>query len=196
MIPARLIRTVPARTDPETEAWWAASCELHPDWEHVTWRDPLNPAEFPLTSPHWRRCRKGAQLAGLVRLEALWRHGGVYLDSDYELWRSLEPLRGATIVVGHEDPGVIPDAFIAAEAGHPLIREAIDLAIDRIPGGPWASGPGVTTTLFAAHPDVLVLPPQALYPYHYSVKADVDVGRVRAENPWAFGAHHWRASWL
>ena len=85
MIPRILHRTVPAETAAEAEQFWAKAVALHPGWEHHTWRDPLDPAEFPITSPHWWRCMTGAQLAGLVRLEVLWNHGGIYIDSDVEL---------------------------------------------------------------------------------------------------------------
>ncbi len=196
MIPGRLIRTVPEATTPQVEAWWDAACALHSTWDHLTFRDPIDPGQFPRSSPHWASCPTGAQRAGLVRLEALWNWGGFYLDSDVELYRPLTSLQGCRIVAGYEDPGVIPDAVIAASAGHSLISAALDLAIERLPRGPWDSGPGVTTELFAGNPDVLTLPPGSFYPYHYTRKHDVDVDRVRRENPWAFGAHHWHASWL
>jgi hypothetical protein len=82
MIPRRLIRTVPEQTVDEVEGFWSRVVELHPGWEHVTYRDPIDAALFPVTSPLWGRCRSGAQRAGLIRLEALARVGGIYLDSD------------------------------------------------------------------------------------------------------------------
>ncbi len=209
MIPATLIRTVPTATTDEVEQFWEGACALHPGWRHLTYRDPIDPAEFPLTSPHWGRCQSGAQMAGLIRLEALWRHGGVYLDSDMEMYRPLTSLLGAQVFAGYEDPGVVPDAVIGAEPCHPVIREALNLALLRLTrpqtrrpryawtenNGAWATGPGVTTTLFPGRPDVLLLPPGAFYPLHYSAKAEADWAKVRAENPWAFGAHRWHHSW-
>jgi mannosyltransferase OCH1-like enzyme len=204
MIPARLIRTVPAETDDEVERWWAGACQVHPHWEHLTLRDPIDPDLFPTTSPHWSECGSGAQLAGLVRLEALWRWGGVYIDSDVEVFRPFDSLRPLSAFAAYEDPGVIPDAVIGSIAGHPAIRACLDLALSRLRidegdwrtnAGPWATGPGVTTTIFPGRSDVLCLPPATFYPYHYSEERPEDMALFRAERPWAFAAHHWRHSW-
>lgn len=208
MIPPTLIRTVPAETSDEVERFWEDACALHPGWRHLTYRDPIDPAQFPRTAPHWDLCRSGAQLAGLIRLEALWRHGGVYLDSDMEVYRPLDSLLGAEVFAGYEDPGVVPDAVIGAEQCHPAIAECLDLAILRLTrpqrrpkpswwenNGAWATGPGVTTTVFPGRADVLLLPPGSFYPLHYTLKLTADWEAVRRENPWAFGAHRWHHSW-
>lgn len=191
MIPKILHRTVPVFTSGDAERWWAHACELHPEWEHRTWRDILDPGDFPLTAEHWWRTTSGAQFAGLVRLEVLWHHGGFYLDSDFEPYRPLDPLRGAALVAGWQDPKVIPDAVLGAERHHPAIRECIDLALERIERGEGAhrSGPDVVTEVFPRHA-ALLLPPGSFYPYHFSEKARRGEDH-RAANPWAFGAHHW-----
>ena len=205
MIPRRLIRTVPETTTDEVEDFWRLAVDLHPGWEHVTYRDPIDPRLFPVTRGLWERCTSGAQLAGLIRLEALARHGGHYIDSDVELWRSLEPLVGARAYAGWEDDGVVPDAVLGAEPHHPAIIACRDLAVGRLlsdsgdwrtGNGAWGTGPGVTTTILPGRDDVLLLPPGSFYPVHYTDKADVNWSTVRARNPWAFGAHHWHASWL
>ena len=194
MIPRRLIRTVPAEVDDEAERFWARFGELHPGWELVTFRDPIDPEAFPLTSPHWDRCHSGAQRAGLVRLEALLHLGGVYVDADVEPYRSFEPLLGVEAFAAWEDDKIVPDAVLGARAGHPFLREAIDLAIDRLDQGAWSSGPGVTADLLPGRADVLLLPPGAFYPYHYSQR-DLRHADHARQQPWAFAAHHWTMSW-
>lgn len=192
-IPALLWRTVPLETSEEVEQFWLRAVELHPDWRCVTMRDPLDPNMFPLTSKHWERCTKGAQLAGLVRLELLYRYGGVYVDSDVELYQSLEPLRYCRAFAAWEDMRTVPDAVIGAVPRHPAIALCLDVAIDSLEGGPWASGPGALTAVLPGRDDVLLLPPASFYPYHYSER------HRRHEDhraPFTFGAHHWHASWL
>jgi hypothetical protein len=61
--------------------------------------------------------------------------------------------------------------------------------------GPWESGPGVTTAVLPGRTDVLLLPPGSFFPYHYSERKRRHEDHMGA-NPWAFGAHHWAASWL
>jgi len=204
MIPARLIRTVPEHTTDEVEAWWAKACELHPTWDHTTYRDPLDPGQFPLTSGSWHLCESGAQLAGLIRLEALWFSGGFYLDSDLELFRTLDSLRPCQVVGTWEDAGTAPDWFLAAEPSHPAIGACLNLALDRLHDrantdwrtghGAWATGPGVTTTILPGRADVLLLPPQALAPYHYTEPQRAD--EPHEVSPFCLGTHRWRGSWL
>lgn len=202
MIPARLIRTVPEQTSGQVEDWWRQACDLHPDWDHTTYRDPLDPAWFPLTSPYWHLCESGAQLAGLVRLEALWSAGGFYLDSDLELFRPLDHLRQCRMVGTWEDNDTVPDWFLAAEPHHPAVKLCLDLAIVRIQSddpawrtgrGAWSTGPGVTTTVLPGRDDVLLLAPAVLAPYHYTEKHRA--AEPHHTNPICLGAHRWAHSW-
>jgi len=204
MIPRTLFRTVPTVTDDQTEAWWNASVALTPDWDHITYRDPINPHDFPITAPFWGSCTSGAQMAGLIRLEALHKHGGLYLDGDAELLRDPAPLLMTHGFAGWEDRNVIPDAILGFQAGHPVLPVMIAEAIAMLSEGAWQSGPGVTTRNLQGRDDVLLLPPGSLFPYHYSIKrqyrADTADGRARVaqiphEQPWAYAVHHWRHSW-
>lgn len=196
-IPPLLHRTVPATTSAEVEEWWDRFVELHPTWETRTWREPLDPADFPLTSPMWDRCANGAQKAGLIRLELLVTYGGIYVDSDVEPFRPWDQLLAVEAFCGWEDEKVIPDAVLGARPGHPAFVEALNQALSIIADGgdAWHSGPGVTTALLPNRDDVLVLPPGSFFPYHYlELHKRGSVGPTKT--PWAFGAHHWHGSWL
>ncbi len=194
VIPRILHRTVPAETTDEVEGFWRKTQALHPGWEFRTYREPVDPADFPLTSDLWPRCQNGAQKAGLIRLEALFTHGGVYLDSDCEPFRSLEPLLHLQAFAAWEDETTVPDAVLGAKAGHPAFEEMIAKARSAIEGGAdaWLSGPGVTTETLPNRPDVLVLPPGAFYPHHYLEKNQAG---ARTSCPWVFVEHRWAHSW-
>lgn len=197
-IPRILHRTIPVETRPEAEAWWAAFGEMHPDWTLMTHQDPLNSAAWPLTARHWPKCRNGAQLAGLIRLEALYRWGGIYVDQDVQPLRSLEPLLALHAFAAWEDPRCIPDAVLGAEPEHPAIKRCLDLAIRRLGKGTWDSGPGVTTEVLRDRSDVLVFPPGTFYAVHYrDPERDAKMtGFDPATAPWAFALHHYWGSWL
>jgi hypothetical protein len=193
-IPRILHRTVPADTTAQVEQWWSDLQHLHPGWDARTYREPIDPADWPLTGDLFARCANGAQKAGLIRLEALVTHGGVYVDSDVEPLRSLEPLMHAPAFAGWEDETTVPDAVLACEPQHPAFVAAIEKARAAIEGGgdAWRSGPGVTTELLPGRPDVLLLPPGAFYPHHYLQKHNA----TDAPGPWVFLRHHWHGSWL
>lgn len=192
-IPRILHRTVPADTSDQVERWWAAFETMHPGWDCRTYREPIDPAEWPLTGDLFDRCANGAQKAGLIRLEALYRYGGIYVDSDVEPFRSLEPLLQCQAFAAWEDETTVPDAVLGAVAGHPAWEIMIETARASILGGgdAWLSGPGVTTEVLPGRSDVLVLPPGAFYEAHYLEKRKLG----DKPKPYEFARHHWHHSW-
>jgi hypothetical protein len=201
VIPQRLVRVVPEHTSVEVENWWSQATALHPDWQHVTLRDPIDPKQFPLTSEYWIRCESGGQLADLVRAEYLVTKGGIYLDSDYQVFKSLEPLRRVDNgFAGWEDSKVICNAMMGFPPGHFGLLVYLQLALTRLDQGTWASGVGTFTEVMKDRGDVLLLPPESLYPVHYRDKDMIDVfmdlkDGIQNPWPWSFGVHHWRHSW-
>lgn len=198
-IPRIIHRTVPAETSPEVEGYWRKWTELHPGWRMLTHRDPLPPEEWPVTSPMWPKVKAGAQLADLIRLEALHRWGGFYVDSDMEPFRSLEPLTGVTVVAAWEDSRCIPNAFLGAVPDSPVIARCIELAMKRIPKGDiWHAGPGVTTEVLRADPEALLLPPESVYPVHYRdpERETLMASFAPKEHPATLMLHHYAGSWL
>jgi hypothetical protein len=199
VIPRIFHRVVPEHTSDEVEGYWRALQELHPGWQFLTHRDPLDPREWPETARRWRTCRDGASLADLVRLEALWRWGGIYVDSDFEPYRSFAPLLGLEVFADWEDERTVPNAVMGARREHPAIRAALDEALRRVRKSTWEGGPGATTAVFVGRPDVLLLPPGSFYPVHYAdpereaKMADPDLPR---RQPWALGLHRYAGSWL
>lgn len=195
-IPRILHRTVPQETSEQVEAWWAEFERLHPGWDCKTYREVIDPAEWPLTGDLFDRCQNGAQKAGLIRLEALHRDGGVYVDSDCEPFSSLEPYLRCEAFAGWEDTKVVPDAVMGFRKGHPALDEMIAKARASIEGGgdAWLSGPGVSTECLPGRDDVLLLPPGAFYPMHYLDRDTREL--VQAERPpWSPLMHHYHHSW-
>ncbi len=203
-IPRIIFRTVPETTPDHVEAYWQTAVDNTPGWQHITYRDPINPDAFPSSTTFWDACTSGAQRAGLIRLDAMAHHGGIYLDSDVEVYRPLEPLTQLRGFAGWEDRNVVPDAILGFEAGHPIVPVMLEEALTRLKDGAWESGPGVTTRNLPGREDVILFPPGTLYPYHYSIKRRYDPNRpdgarrrtaIPAEQPWALMAHHWHHSW-
>ena len=64
---------------------------LHPDWEVKLWSDPVESNKFKLSHYH-SKANSGAQLADLIRLDLVFRYGGIYLDSDIVLVKPLDRL--------------------------------------------------------------------------------------------------------
>ena len=203
MIPRRLIRTVPAGVTKEADDLWNVARVLHPTWDLVTFRDPIDPEPFPFTRDYWPMCKTGAQLAGLVRLEALWHLGGIYIDSDVRVVQALDPFLSDECFAAWEDENTVPDAVIGAAREHPVIMQCLDLALYRLAtgsandwrtgSGAWATGPGVTTTVLPFADGVTLYDPITFFPIHYSQKERlVDFVPTRE----TYGIHLWKGSWL
>jgi len=200
-IPPILHRVVPEKTSAAVERWWQEFQAFHPGWRTMTWRDPLDPKDFPITAPYWKKAVSGAQFADLIRLEVLWNWGGFYVDSDMQPFRSLVPLLNNQVVAAYEDDRSVPNAFIGARRQHPAIEACLDAILERFDADHmdiWACGPGVTTDIFTNRDDVLLLPPESVYPTHY--KDPLRDRKMRdfapAEHPWTYMQHWYAGSWL
>lgn len=65
---------------------------------------------------------KWAFVSDYVRLKVLYEEGGIYLDTDVELLKPLDPLISETGYMGFDDCGVISTGLgFACEAGNPLV---------------------------------------------------------------------------
>ena len=174
--------------------------ELHPGWTMRTWGE----ADLDVVEDRalFERLTPVSAKSNLLRYSVLWRHGGVYLDTDFEPLSSIEPLlANAQMVVGEESPGVICNAFIASVPGHPALRWAIDDAAESFDSqpdliSPFRTGPhhftrsihrAVATTGCA----VTVLPRDVLYPYNYDQRDLPDV-----TFPGSVAVHRWAQSWV
>jgi hypothetical protein len=198
-IPAILHRVVPEVPNPEADGWWARFEEMHPGWDLRTHRDPLDPADWPLTSPRWGDAANGAQFADMIRLEALVTYGGVYVDQDVEPLRPLDPLLHLPAFAAWEDERSVPNAVMGAVPEHPAIRACLDEMLRRLPGETWQAGPGVLTDILPGRDDVLLLPPGSFYAVHYRdpERAEkMDDPTLAKRNPWAFVLHRYWGSWL
>lgn len=181
------------------ETWLAH----HPGWTMKTWgyddlRDLINQS-------HFDTARNYAEQSDFARYEILLRHGGVYLDTDFECRKSIEPLlSGITAFAASEDNLHVCGGIIGAVPNHPFIKELIE----RLPGS-YASypepgdqsercGPIFVTRMFqdaktraGGHPPLEVYPPEYFYPYLWWEKE-----RVTDPAPEAYALHHWDGSWL
>ena len=81
--------------------------------------------------------RQPAERADILRLELLHRHGGVYLDADFECLQPIDPLlEGVDCFLGLLDSGRVSNAVIGAVPGHGLLAKAMAEVQPRTTYGP------------------------------------------------------------
>ncbi|MBH5317304.1 glycosyl transferase [Paenibacillus sp. GSMTC-2017] len=70
--------------------------------------------------------RKFAFVSDYVRLYALHKYGGIYLDTDVEVIKSLDPLLKHEAFTGFEDEHYLQSGTMGAVSGHPWIEELLE----------------------------------------------------------------------
>ena len=99
----------------------------HPAWEHRLWAEDNLPSG--LRRPEvYERLRVPAERSDILRLEVLWLFGGVYVDTDFECLRPLDPvIEELDFFTAPLKPnGWVNNAFIGSVAGHPILDRALN----------------------------------------------------------------------
>jgi FkbM family methyltransferase len=184
--------TLPQGADAERASIVTSIARYHPTWEIKVWQDPLEESKFVL-GRYFSKCNSGAQLADLVRLDVLYKYGGVYIDSDVELLRSFDPLvEQFSFLIASEDGLLLTNAIIAAQKGHPAIKAIIDHLLEIEPD--WSRPPNETTgpelysQLLCGRDDITILPRETFYPYNWNQPPKVPP-------PACYAVHQWAGSW-
>lgn len=179
---------------------------LMPEYEFILWNEENAPANRYLSSA--LRHRNWANASNWLRLYALKNYGGVYLDTDIELIRSLEPLAIYDSFVGFEVPhfdwdGCVNNAVFGSIPHHWFVTELLARIERQFDGTEAAnlSSPNMTTSVLKENGlavysradvrGVQVFPTEWFAPYgwHESFRTQ----RVTRNT---FSIHWYKASWL
>lgn len=98
---------------------------LHPDWEIIVWTDETF-AEYLNDSEFVKAClarRKYGFLSDFFRFTVLYEYGGVYIDTDVELFKPLDAFLDCKMFMGFIFDSSIGTALIGSEKGNPLMSE-------------------------------------------------------------------------
>ena len=192
MIP-RVIHRVWLGSDPlpeEFEHYGKTWKQHHPEWEMRLWTDSNLPElRFPEA---FERCRNHGERSDVLRSELLARFGGLYVDTDVECRRPIEPLIGdASAFCAWVRPGRIGSAVLGAVPGHPAIDRLLTEMQSRVgEGNQIEATVALLTDVLSAAPDVEVFDSETFYPYHPRHNpADV------RDFPDAYAIHHWGLTW-
>ncbi len=184
--------------------------ETNPDYAFTLW----NESNIDFSIEMVRRAydeRKWAKVADIVRLAAVLRHGGIYLDTDIRLCKPLDPLLRHNCFFGFQTEQPTKDwvasGVFGAEPGHWFIARALTtlLSIRSLPGNmerPTKFGPKLITRLLVAEglqsysaegaqvKDVFVCPTKAFFPYPFG--AEYHSSCITSDT---YGVHFWERSW-
>lgn len=98
-----------------------------PDYELMEWNeDNFNIDKLQYTKEAYA-ARKYAFVSDVARIEALYRYGGIYMDTDVEVLKSFSPLLDARCILGMEEKEYVATSFMAFEKGHSLVKQFLNL---------------------------------------------------------------------
>lgn len=166
----------------------------HPDWELRLWTDDELPA---LSCPDgFQRCRNFGEASDVLRYEVLAQFGGVYVDTDVECLRPIDPLiEDVSAFAAYARPKVIGSAVVGAIPGHPAIEEVLRVVCAGAGTGPQvhATGPVALTRVLEAADDVALFGRETFYPLDYWEIPFKEAGPAEIGD--AYALHHWHATW-
>lgn len=104
---------------------WKKYC---PDYEIIQWNeDNYDISAAPLYVRQAYEAKKWAFVTDYVRLHVVYEHGGIYMDTDVELKKSLTSLLRYNAYFGFEDGMHIATGLgFGAVQGHPILKEIMD----------------------------------------------------------------------
>ncbi len=157
---------------------------------------------------------KFAFVSDYFRLLALYREGGVYLDTDVELRHGLEPFLGHSSFLGFESANSLGTAIMGAAAGSDWLRRCLDHYADRdfaLPDGGFDTTPNVkmiTRIMVEAGlkidgrrqslaGDIQIYPKLVFFPDREDLR-EPKSGAAAAEReaPTGCAIHHCEGSWM
>ncbi len=183
--------------------------------DYEFWDDDRFREEFPGSRANDTSLHP-AQRADIARYEILFRFGGTYMDTDFELLRDTSPLLApAGFLFGYQRTGDPANGFLACSRGHSLMGRLAREAPGRVAGGgiDQETGPGFLAACLRDHcghqpweydvyiggkkagvriadTGVIGYDPWVLYPYYMGEEWSPE------EHPDAYAVHHWNGSWL
>jgi inositol phosphorylceramide mannosyltransferase catalytic subunit len=184
--------TLPERFAQYRDGWLG----LHPGWDYQLWN--LQNINFSLLRPELLpRAPSYSQLSDILRLEIVYRYGGVYLDTDFECLRSIDEIvRDVDLFFCSEDGETIAAGIFGARPSNGLVKRLIE----RLPAemgrecAPVETGPRhLTRALFdEGFPGNLTLfPRKYFYPYNWA-----ELHRADEVFPDSYAVHRYAGSWI
>ena len=160
--------------------------KLHPEWELRFWTEDNLPSELRCRAIA-ERLRSPVERCDLMRLEALWQFGGVYVDCDFECVRPLDPLlEETTFFAGSIGPESVNHALMGATRAHPIIDRALSEVRPRTMYGysKEDTGPLFFNRILAEFPEATIYPSSYFHPVNDEERAA------------AYAIHHAERSWV
>lgn len=149
--------------------------------------------------------QKWALVSDYVRFKVLWDYGGIYLDTDMLILKSLDPFLVHKLFFGCERPAIVSMGILGCEKGNSFIRQCKEKyeAMSYDPKRPLVITRFVTemlrpkefqrcNTITQLKDNITLYPPVYFYPFPFPPHGDYK----KYIQPESVAVHLWEGSWL
>lgn len=159
------------------------------NWQYHLWTDD-NIQEFNATGL-LNECDSLAGKSDVIRILALIKYGGVYLDMDVECLKPLHPLLNVPAFVAKESDNVVCNAIFGTIPNHPWLLKQMHL-LPTLVDKPTSWG----VTLMSEQSlkidsGVTIYPKEFFYPFLWDIPLE-----YRKPHKNSYLVHHWNKSWI
>lgn len=102
-----------------------------PDYELIEWNEDNFNIETNQFVFEAYKAKKFAFVSDYVRVHALYKYGGIYLDTDTEVLNSFDPFLKEEAFLGFEEKNFIATSTIGARKGNPLVGKMLEMYEDK-----------------------------------------------------------------
>ncbi|MGL4307999.1 MAG: glycosyltransferase [Cetobacterium sp.] len=179
------------------------------DYEIIEWTEEnLNFYEEIEKNEFLKECHRRklwAFLSDYFRIKILYDHGGIYLDGDMEILKSLDGFLDRKFFLGYESLNQVSAGIIGSEPGHEILKEMLDFYKNRILKEKGYTIPDILqriliekhglknthgNSLLDLSEGITIYPPEYFYPYHYT--EEFKRSCIKKDT---YGIHWWGKSW-
>lgn len=183
---------------PQMIRWGDSWTRFHPSWTMRLWtEDNLPPSRYPDAI---KNSVNVSQQANIYRYEIMLQYGGIYVDTDFECLKNLEPLiQDLDFFTAYQITSpkyqvhrehMISNALFGCTPGHPILQELVDDIPKTDVTIGFALGPPFLTTHINNHPEATVFDKSLFYPYDWT-----ELHRATETFPDSYAVHHWASQW-
>lgn len=191
---------------PEQEKKYLESWKRYcPDYQIMRWSEDNFDIDSNLYVKEAYENRKYAFVTDYVRLYAMYNYGGIYMDTDVEMCKNMDPLLNYPAFSGFESDNKIPTGTMGAEKGNPwiglLLKDYDNISFLRANGTMdlTTNTERITNTTLANYPvelngkqfetaDFVILP------YEYLCAKNWETGEINCTKD-TYTIHHFANSW-
>ncbi|MEZ8130720.1 glycosyltransferase family 32 protein [Enterovibrio norvegicus] len=164
-------------------------------YKFILWNEENSPMD-DIVVKHFYKKKQWAFVSDYVRLFALNKYGGVYLDTDIEVVSDIEPLLDNELFIAEEEQGKFNNCIFGSVPEHEVLSIGMDIMRGMVEKNKLLYSPEVITlAINQSEQEVTKLPKHTFFPYNPFDKESSSQLMFMDIRSDTYAIHHWAHSW-